>query len=232
MPKKAKIYVALIAAAGIGALLAGLMKGSFSDLPRFFTYLVLAALASGMKVQLPGFTGTMSLSFLFILIGVANYSAAETVITASIAGLVQCLWKPRTPPRPVHVVFNVSTLAASTGAAFALSHWVLSAAAVQSLALLLVLGATLYFVINTAVVSGIISLIEGRRLKSVWLQCYFWTFPYYLAGAAMAALVTSTSRYVGWKLPMLILPLSYLIYTYYRIHVERAGSDRVRSATA
>jgi hypothetical protein len=39
----------------------------------FVCYLVIAAIASGLKVQLPGIDGNMSVSFLFILIGISNY---------------------------------------------------------------------------------------------------------------------------------------------------------------
>ena len=50
------------------------------DLMRFACYLAVALLASGLKVQLPGIDGTMSVNFFFILLGVLELSLPETLV--------------------------------------------------------------------------------------------------------------------------------------------------------
>src|ERR1700730_9827244 len=142
MPNNAKIYIGLIVALGF-AVLAGclLFQAEFPDLPRYFSYLLLAVLASTMKVRLPGITGTMSVNFLFILIGIADFTLAETLTMGCVAILVQCIWRTRKRPTVVQVVFNIAALAISIAAAYQVSHFVMVLARAESLSALLVLAA-------------------------------------------------------------------------------------------
>jgi len=56
---------------------------------------------------------------------------------------------------------------------------------------MMVLGAYVYVVLDTGLVSLVISLAEGQSLKQIWPQCYEWTFPYFLVGAAVAGLAST-----------------------------------------
>jgi len=58
------------------------------DLLRFLCYLGIAVLSSGLKVNLPGVTGNMSVNFLFVLIGIVDMSLAETLAIGCIGTLV------------------------------------------------------------------------------------------------------------------------------------------------
>ncbi len=58
----------------------GLFHGQWTEPSRYLCYLALALLASGMKVNLPGVHGTMSVIFLFILIGVRELTLAQTLL--------------------------------------------------------------------------------------------------------------------------------------------------------
>src|SRR5207245_1024509 len=71
---KAGLYIASIAAAGLALLTLGLSHWQSSGTARFAAFFFLAAAASTQKIRLPRMRGTMSLSFLFILIGIANFS--------------------------------------------------------------------------------------------------------------------------------------------------------------
>jgi hypothetical protein len=226
MPYKARIYIAVVIALG-AAQLAGclIFQRQFGDPVRYLGYGLLALLASTCKVRLPGVTGTMSLNFVFVLIGVAEFSYAETLTMGCAAGLVQSVWKSRRR-RPVQAAFNVAALALSIAVAYHGSRMVLAAAGTESLPVLLALGAYLYFVANTMLVSTVVALIEGRALKSVWQQCYLWSFPYYLVGAAVAGLISGLNSSLGWKLPILVLPAMYLVYTFYRLYLERLEQQR------
>ncbi len=229
MPSKARIYIALIVTLGL-ALLTGCLvfQAQFPDLPRYFSYVLLAMLASTLKVRLPGITGTISINFLFILIGIADFTLAETMTMGCAAIVIQCLWRAKRRPRPVQVVFNVAVLAISIGTAFQVSHFALALARADSLSALLVIAACMFFLSNTLLVSGVLCLIDGQPLKKTWQQCYLWSFPYYLVGSAVAGLVTISSRAVGWEPALLVLPLMYLVYTFYRLLLERAGRDTDR----
>src|SRR6266478_1244656 len=107
MRTAAKIYIASVITIGI-ALLAGCLffDGEFPDRSKYFAYVLLACVASALKIKLPGIRGTMSTNFLFVLIGVTELSLTETVVLGCGAALVQCLWKPRKWPAPTQVLFN------------------------------------------------------------------------------------------------------------------------------
>jgi len=226
MPQNAKIYIALIIALGFAVLAACLaFRVEFPDLPRYFSYLLLAALASTLKVRLPGITGTMSVNFLFVLIGIADFTLAETMTMGCVAIMVQCVWRTRLRPRFAQVMFNVAALALSIGAAYQVSHYALALARADSLPALLVLAACVYFVGNTLLISGVLCLLDGQPLKKIWQQCYLWSFPYYLVGSAIAGLVTVSSRAVGWEVSLLLLPMMYLVYLFYRLYLDRIVPD-------
>src|SRR5713226_9288634 len=233
MPKNAKIYIGLIVALGFG-LLAGCLvfRAEFPDLPRYFSYLLLAVLASTMKVRLPGITGTMSVNFLFILIGIADFTLAETLTMGCLAILIQCIWRTRKRPKLVQVVFNIAALAISIAVAYEVSHFALALARAESLSALLVLAACVFFVSNTLLISGVLCLIDGKPLKNIWQQCYLWSFPYYLVGSAIAGLVAVSNRAIGWEASLLVLPLMYLVYTFYRLYLDRVGPEPERLVKA
>src|ERR1700726_4727518 len=99
MPTTAKLYISSAILVGLTMLAGCLLYGwNFPDLPRYFGYLILACVASTLKIKLPKIRGTMSINFLFVLIGVAEMAVAETVTMGCIAALVQCLWKSRKRP--------------------------------------------------------------------------------------------------------------------------------------
>ena len=90
----------------------------------------------------------------------------------------------------------------------------------------LVLATMLLYGSNVFLVSVAVCLVEGRHLRELGICCYFWTFPYYLVGAAFAGLMMAASRSVEWSTGLLVLPLAVLVYLSYRLHVNRATSDQ------
>jgi diguanylate cyclase (GGDEF)-like protein/putative nucleotidyltransferase with HDIG domain len=208
-------------------LAASLLHWQSHDLLRFGCYLLLAVLASTMKVVLPGKKGTMSVHFLFVLLGILELSLPETLVIGCAAALVQSLWKPIFKLQPVKVVFNLSM----TSNAICLTYFAyhLSAGILKnSMPLLLVVAACGYFLSNTVPVSIAISLSEKRSLRGIWADTYFWSFPYYLVGAALVGMVSFANRYVGWQSSLLILPVMYWIYRSYHLYLGRLEDEKKR----
>jgi Ca2+/Na+ antiporter len=90
---------------------------------------------------------------------------------------------------------------------------------------MLALAACVFFLSNTLLISGVLCLLEGKPLNKIWQQCYLWSFPYYLVGSAIAGLVTVSSRAIGWRGALLVLPLMYLVYTFYRLYLARVAPE-------
>jgi len=223
MSRKVTFFIGLTVAVGAVFISDSLVRGSsFRDLGAYVCYFALALLTSSMKVRLPGITGTISVNFLFVLIAIAAFSYAETLTLASVACIVQCIWKAKRRPKWFQVSFNVATLAISSGIAYRAAH-AMAGAERQNLPVLLSVAVCLYFTVNTLLVSGVLALIDSKPLLDVWKQCYLWSFPYYLAGAVVACLVVACGESAGWAPSMLILPVMFMIYRFYRICVERMG---------
>src|SRR5581483_7610491 len=102
---QARLYIVFISLSGLTCLLHA--NWDMDHLFRFACYLVVCILASGMKVNLPGILGTMSVNFLFILIGILDMSAGQTLLMGCLGALVQCVWKPKSGIRPVQTIFSV-----------------------------------------------------------------------------------------------------------------------------
>ena len=217
MPTKAKLYISSSITVGF-ILLAGclLFAREFPDLPRYLTYLLLACIASTLKLKLPKIRGTMSINFVFILMGVAQLTVAETITLGCLAALTQSFWKPRKRPTLVQTLFNIATLITSVAVSFVVSHALNQG---RNVLVELTVAVCTFFVLNTGMVSVVLALVEQQPLRSVWRQCYLWSFPYYLVGAAIACAITLSSRTVGWKSSLLILPMMYMIYSYYRLYL-------------
>ncbi len=112
-----RAFIAAVVVSGIGILVYSLLLHEWGEHPLKFTcYLVIALAASRLKVNLPGITGTMSVNFLFVLLGVLELSLSETMALGCAAVVVQCLGRDR--PVPVQVAFNVCSTALAIASPF------------------------------------------------------------------------------------------------------------------
>ena len=227
MPSLAKAYIAIIAALAAAVLTVAAYRWNPENFGKFVLFFALAMVASAMKIRLPGFKTTISTNFVFILAGVALFSFGETVLIALGGALVQSLWKTQTRPKLVQVLFNVACLTVCTAAAFWTSHSALAMLGLHSLAAMMVLGACVYVVMNTGLVSLVISLAEGRPLRDLWSSCYEWTFPYFVVGAAVAGLASAAGQGSNLGATLLVVPAMYFVHLYYRMHIVRAVLDNI-----
>jgi len=219
-----RVYIGVVIASGIAVLSYGAWHSNSPDVVKFLCYLVVALLASRLKVNLPGVTGTMSVNFLFILLGIIELSFSETLILGCAAILVQCISRDR--PRPVQVAFNICACAFAIAVAYGVYDWARSHPSVNHPALLLLLGASAYFAANTLPVATVIALTESKPLKNVWSECYFWSFPYYLMGAGIAGFMSWLNRFFDWQTSMLVLPTVYLVFRSYRLYLGKLESEK------
>jgi diguanylate cyclase (GGDEF)-like protein/putative nucleotidyltransferase with HDIG domain len=223
-----KVFVGVTALFGVVALGYALSHWQSQDLTRFFCYLAVAILASGLKVQLPGIDGTMSVNFLFILLGVMELSLPETLVIGCTATLVQSIWHARKRLDPIKVLFNVAGMMANASAlTYITYHW-LSGRFGSNKPILLMVAALVFFFANTLPISVVIALTEGKSSRKVWSECYFWSFPYYLVGAAAVGLVGIVNRSAGWETSLLVLPLIYWVYRSYRLYLGRLEAEKER----
>jgi len=228
MPRKATIYIGLMLLAGAIILGHGLWHWTSEDETRYFSYAIIAFFASGMKVTLPTVSGTMSMNFLFVLIGIAELSRAETLAIGCVGILVQSLFHTKDRPRLVQLAFNIASMACSIEASYDIFHASFHQGRLEE-PLRLLLAAAVFFVTNTLSIAIVIGLTERKQAWTIWRESYFWSFPNYLVGAAVAWIVNVAAKVVGWQTSLLLLPILFVIYRSHRLYVMRLEEEKKRA---
>src|SRR5271165_6324626 len=224
MTRRAKAFIAVVISCGIAAFAAGFLQASWPAPSRFLCYLLVACLASGFKVGLPGINGTMSVNLVVILISVVELSPSETLIVGCVAALVQTWWHKHQIV-PVHFAFNAAQIAI----AIQLCYFVFDYSAAwlgRQVPLQLMITAIVYFLGNTLPVAAIVGLTEHRLFHKTWSECYFWSFPNYLVGAAVAWIITLSNARLGWQASVLMIPVVYLMYRSYRLYMGKLEDEK------
>ena len=175
----AKVYIAAVLAGGMACFVYA-MAGWRCEYPLQYLCLLAVALpASALKVFLPGVTGTMSVSYVFVLLGMLDFSYPETVLLSCLAMIVQSLWRTKYHPRVLHVFFNLASTAIAVSFGFATYHLI---AGQGQVLLSVAIASTVYFLTNSLSVAAVVAVTEGKSLRKIWHEYYLWTFPYYLVG--------------------------------------------------
>ena len=224
----ARGYLALIVLGGLTTLAELPLYWNCEDSLRFAVFAALAVLTSGWKVSLPGFQGALSVDFLFVLVGTAQLSAGETLLMSVLALAVPQLLRgsAKGPQQLAQVAFNIASAAIAVRVATLTFGVVAPAFPALHFPFRLALTALAYFLCNTFPVAILIALNGKQSLLSTWRTCFFWSFPFYLAGAALSGLLYAVKLAAGWQTVVLVVPLVYLIYRFYRDYLRRLEAEK------
>ena len=222
----ARLYIAAVAVAACACLAFGGWHWVSHDPVKFVCYLIAALLVAPLKVSLPGIEGTLSVNFLFTLLGILELSLPETLLIGLASTLTQFYWRPARQLKPVQLIFNLSQVTVSSAVAFGAYNLVVSKMLHSPGPLALLVAATTHFACNTAAMSTIIGMTEEKPIARVWTEIYLWSFPYYMVGAAAAGLVHFLNRHIGWQSSLLVLPPIYLMYRSYRLYLGKLETEK------
>jgi putative nucleotidyltransferase with HDIG domain len=223
----ARAFIAGLSLAGCACFAFAFAHWQSSDPVKFAGYLIAALLASSLKVTLPGIDGTLSVNFLFTLLGILELSLPETLLIVLASMLGQAfLGTRRQQVKLVHLVFNWSQLTVSSAIAYGAYKLVVDYVLHAPGPLALLVAAITHFSCNTAAMSTIIGLTEDKPIAKVWNDSYLWSFPYYMVGAAAAGLVHFLNSHIGWQSSLLVLPPIYLMYRSYRLYLGKLETEK------
>ena len=222
----ANAYIGGMALVAFGCFAYACLHWQSTDPVKFACYLTAALLASSFKVSLPGIEGTLSMNFLFTLIGILEMSLPETLLIGLVSTLAQSYWKTTRRLKPVQLVFNLSQVTICSAAAYGAYKLVAVHVLHGAGPLALLAAAITHFVFGTAAMSTIIGLTEDKPFRKVWTESYLWLFPYYMVGAAIAGLVSFLNRHIGWQSSLLVLPPIYLLYRSYRLYLGKLEAEK------
>src|ERR1035437_8939496 len=142
MSAEPRVFIAVVVLCGTIVLTYSMLHGGSENPLKFSCYLAIALVASRLKVNLPGITGTMSVNFLFLLLGVLELSLSEAMVLGCAAVVVQCLGDR---PIPLQVAFSICSTALAVAATFAAYHYSLSLYPMGNTTTLLFLATCVYF---------------------------------------------------------------------------------------
>jgi len=220
----ARVFIAGMALAALASFAFVIPQGHSPDPLKFVCYMAAALLASPLKVSLP--SGTLSVNFLFTLLGILELSLPETLLIGLVSTLGQFYWRPARRLHLVQLVFNLSQVTVSGAAAYGAYQFICIHVLHGPGPLALVVAAVTHFAVNTLATSTIIGLTEDKPFSKVWTDSYLWSFPYYMVGAAVAGLVSFLNRHIGWQSSLLVLPPIYLMYRSYRLYLGKLETEK------
>jgi diguanylate cyclase (GGDEF)-like protein/putative nucleotidyltransferase with HDIG domain len=138
--------------------------------------------------------------------------------------LAQSLYPAR--PTSIQLAFNVCAGSVSTALAYFVYHSSLANEYIASHPLILCLAASTYFIVNAGSIAAVISFSEGKPLQQIMVDCYFWSFPYYLLGAGIAGVIGWFNRKFNWETSLLFVPAIYIIYRSYRLYLGKLEDEK------
>jgi diguanylate cyclase (GGDEF)-like protein/putative nucleotidyltransferase with HDIG domain len=209
----------MVTISGLIVLGYGMAHPSSRNIAEFICYMLVAFLASKLSVNLPEVADTMSANFLLVLVGVLELSFTETLALGSVAVLAQTI--RRDHKRPIRLAMNLCISACAIALCYSAYHLKSISPKLEGSVPWLLLAASVYFVANTGLTATASALLEAKSLRKIWVDCYSWSFPYYLVGAGVAALIGWINKQYQWQSSLLVLPVIYLIYRSYHLYLSK-----------
>ena len=240
MSWRARSWVTAVISTGVSILLVESLRCPWVSRGRFVAYLVAAVIASGLKVELPGISGTLSINLIVNLIAVAELPPGEALMVGCTSAVCQSLWRKH-HVEVIHVLYNLAQMSLSIELAQQVFHqsarWL-----GPGLPLRMMATATAYFLVNTLLVAAVIALTEKRQFRKTWSDFYLWSFSNYLVGGVLACAISWSNSHLGWQVSAMMVPVGYLMYRSYRLylgtledeknHVEQIAALHLRTIEA
>jgi len=223
---KGNLYIGAVAAVGV-AVLAGsvrnILQGGFgADDLAWVGIAMLTVLVGRLSVKLPLPSCRVSFSDAFVFLSVMVFGADYATLTAAIDGFASSrgTWQKR--------LFNTAGMAISVNLSARVFTRLLPEGGVwgtrfspEELLLPVAAMAFAQYVLNTALVSGVVALKEHASLMVIWQDSSPWAGTAYLAGSLAAAMVFLVVRELGVVSAFAILPFPGILYLTYRACLER-----------
>ncbi|MBM3785248.1 MAG: HD domain-containing protein, partial [Acidobacteria bacterium] len=228
---KSRAYIAGIVLVGVILAASVYVQWLPENPDRFVLFAILAALTSFWRFQVPGSSGQLSASFLFVLISAVQLGVTETLaigICASI-GQVFAPYKTTGLDRSMEAMFRLSgaMIAASvTGRVF---HLLLPEFDFLHFPMRLAITGGVYFFTATIPFAILGSLTDDASVAKVWRTCSFWAFPYYVVGTGAAGFLWALSTYDDFQASMLVVPSVFLLFRWYELYARSLDTEKRRA---
>lgn len=193
---------------------------------RYALFLLVAIVASFIRLSLPTVNGNHSINFIFVLIGVIALSRSETMILALLVSLIQCLWRPPRTLTRFQVLFNLANVSIAVTAMCTVYHsWSFTDLSIDT-PLRLLLATFVYFVVYGFGAAMTVSFAERKSVAAAWRETNMDSMPYYLIGAIAAGSFSFLKQTADWPVLMFFIPFIFLLYRHYRQYILRLNAEK------
>jgi hypothetical protein len=145
-----------------------------------------------------------------------------SLLVAVIAAVAQSYSSGGNKTKPIQFVFNACTLMNAAGLAYLVYHSQIFGVHAATHTTNLVLAAATYFLANTAPVASIIGLTEGGNPFALWHKVFLWSFPNYVIGAGLTAIVSTFTTVSGLASVATLMAVLFAVYQSYKVYVSRS----------
>jgi len=202
-----------------------------SDRGHFLIVLALSAVIGMHVMRYSSSSMELSSSHPFLIYSIATFGP-RPAIWIILVGMATSMMVRKSRAAPIRIAFNLAAIALSTAAAGAVFS-VLGGVPdrpIGELGLPLLGAAVSYLVINSALISMIVSIDrpEVRFLKAS-ADALQWGGVAYLTGYAVGIGILYATSVLGKPAIVLILPPCWLLLSFYRQHEGRLEAERLRT---
>lgn len=229
MSNVAKTYTRIMIVLGISVFLPQLRYWNNQDPVQYLSYFTLAILASVLQVGYHTELGVVPINLLFVLITLRSLSPAETMALGAASALAQKWVSSKdSRTRVMDSLFSVSVMCIAIALADYASRGVFVVEGRRELndALRAILTGATFFVGISFPWATKEALETHVKMRLIWKDRYFWMLPFYVAGAVLAGIFDIARGEVGWQLPVLAVPVVFLLYRSYRLYMARVEDGR------
>jgi len=224
LPTRGRWYILFIIALGAITFGALVPRADFAPILPLVFLVLLSALTSAFKVQIPIASGSnMSVSYVVDIASLILRGPHASMIVAAASGWSQSTFNRR-QRNPLHTTFfNISVLVMTVEAAGQVFERLGGSASVGPAEMVIPVAgmAITYFLCNTIPIAFAIALVTSQNAWTIWKTDFAPNAPSYLLGAAAAAMVIKVGETSGYSLTLLLaVPVLYLTLKMYRAGVE------------
>jgi diguanylate cyclase (GGDEF)-like protein/PAS domain S-box-containing protein len=195
----------------------------------FAVLLAASALASTLRLRLPlgSASSNLSVSCSVDFAALLLMGTAPTMLIAGTSAWLQSTLGHDRPTPLLRSAFNAAALVITVQAAGStMVFFGGRPGSLDGIALPLLTGAIVYFLVNTALVAVAVGLSNRKPVWTDWQSNFLWTAPSYFVGAgAAAAAVAIWHTRQWWLLPVAAAPV-YLTFRSYRMYLDRLTDER------
>lgn len=199
----------------------------FAGVARDVCYFLAAWGAAHLRVRSRVSSASTSMIFVFIVIGLVELTAFESLSIAAAAIVFDLVVRPGRRGRAVETLSGLLAMGVGTTAAQAVYH-ADGLTHVVEWPVRLVIASLVCFAAGNLPLIAINALSDGLSREKLLHNVYLFSFPYYIAAAVITGLFRALHPTFDWYTATALIPMVYLLHRSYDLYTRTLEQHRDR----